>query len=182
MVKGIKSITNRAAALAAMLLVLPYSGPGAADGASMVKEITYPSYIGRVLQVVTGDALQMVLVDGRRVDVRLAGLQAPAEGEPFAESSRLWLQRQVAGEIVSIDCDPRSVDSPSLRCVVYPDERDINSLALRSGTARPLQADLQSAELGEILNAERYQSAASIARNEKSGVWAESTLSAAVSP
>jgi len=144
-----------------------------------VRQINYPSYIGQVLKVSAGDKLQVVLVDGRVIDIQLAGVQAPVSGEPFAPQAREWLRTQLSGQIVSIDCDPKTVDSPRLRCVVYPDEREINFIALRLGIARTQAADLASDELSSLLDAERYLGAESIARSSKLGLWATSKLASA---
>lgn len=172
------SIVRLVGVVTAVLAMLLGSMTSMTARADSSLEINYPSYIGRVTQVSAGDTLRMVLVDGHEVKVRLAGLQAPVANEPFADASRQWLQRHLLDQVVSIDCDPKTDKGPLLRCVVYPDDRDINYLALRFGIARVLQPDLRSAELAVFLDADRYLSAESIARDSQLGIWAVSTLSA----
>ena len=175
--------TDRRVTIASTLLLIAmvmHAVPGLASRLEP-GEISYPSFIGRVLQITSGNSLQMVLVDGRAVIGSLAGLQAPVEGQPFAQHSHRWLQQQLAGQIVSIDCEPKSVEGPRLLCVVYPDERDINYLALRFGIARTLEAELRIGEMSGVLDADRYRAAESIAHRTKLGMWAVETLSA-ISP
>jgi endonuclease YncB( thermonuclease family) len=181
----LRVVRNLALSSAVLLAVLASAGSLAADEPTVdeptVTPITYPSFIGRVIKVASGDRLQMMLVDGRLADIQLLGLQAPDRGEPFAPQARQWLQSQLQSQIVSIDCDPKTADGPLLRCVVYPDERDVNFIALRLGIARTLATDLQSDELTMLFDAERYLAAESIARSTGLGLWAASELSS-VSP
>lgn len=82
----------RAALLvAAVLLLAPAAAPAAGSG---VLE-------GRVVAVVDGDTLD-VLVDGAPLRVRVAGIDTPERGQPFASRAREALARRVLRQEVRI--------------------------------------------------------------------------------
>jgi len=120
------------------------------------------STIGRVVSVVSGDAVQMLLPDGELVSVRLAGIESPAPEDPIGHQSRLWLHGQLHMQLVSAECI--EVDK-LVHCIVFPDDRNINLVSLYHGYSRlhgieKLITDPQSYRL-----AERH------ARDSQIGVW-----------
>ncbi len=63
--------------------------------------VSAETLIGRVVSVQDGDTLT-VLVAGRRVKARLAGIDAPERDQPFGEKSRESLSRMAFNRTVSV--------------------------------------------------------------------------------
>ncbi len=76
--------------VACLLAVL--SAPGGAGGRSLE---------GRVVAVFDGDTVE-VLVDERPVRVRIAGIDTPERGQPWASRARQALSERVFGEVVRV--------------------------------------------------------------------------------
>ena len=81
------SIAGRTAA--ALLALLAVAGPAWAE------------LLGRVIAVHDGDTIS-ILVQGRALRVRLAGIDAPERGQPFSNASRHALESRVAGRDVVV--------------------------------------------------------------------------------
>lgn len=60
------------------------------------------TFTGKAVSVFDGDSLQ-VLVDGRQVDVRIFGIDAPERGQAFSAVSRRALSQLVFGKTVTVD-------------------------------------------------------------------------------
>ena len=88
---------------------------------------------GRVVHVHDGDTLT-VLVDRREVRVRLAGIDAPERGQPFATASRRALSARVAGREVVVDVQGRDGFGRTLG-VVRVAGADVNREQVRDGWA-----------------------------------------------
>lgn len=128
----------RALALAACVLLL--AGCGAEGSAETLS--------GRVVHVKDGDSL-VLLVDQREVEVRLAEVDAPERGQPWANRSRQALSALVFGktataEVTDVDRYGRKV----ARLVV--DGRDVASEMVRSGEAWVYRQYVQRRELLEL--------------------------------
>lgn len=65
------------------------------------------TFTARVVAVLDGDSMR-ILRDGREVEVRLHGVDAPEGGQAFGEASREFLSTLVRGRLVSVDV--RDVD------------------------------------------------------------------------
>ena len=88
---------------------------------------------GRVVAVHDGDTIS-VLVAGTPIRVRLAGIDAPERGQPFANAARHALESRVAGRDVSVVQRGRDGYGRVLGRV-YVDAIDINAEQVRSGYA-----------------------------------------------
>jgi endonuclease YncB( thermonuclease family) len=88
---------------------------------------------GRVVHVHDGDTLT-VLVDRREARVRLAGIDAPERGQPFATASRRALSARVAGRDVVVDVQGRDGFGRTLG-VVRVAGTDVNREQVRDGWA-----------------------------------------------
>lgn len=89
---------------------------------------------GRVVRVSDGDTLTIVTADERVFRVRLAEIDAPERGEPFARRARRALERIVAGRDVAVDL----VDVDRYARIVgrvYTGETDVNAEMVRAGLA-----------------------------------------------
>ena len=88
---------------------------------------------GRVVHVHDGDTLT-VLVERREVRVRLAAIDAPERGQPFATASRRALSARVAGRDVVVDVQGRDGFGRTLG-VVRVAGADVNREQVRDGWA-----------------------------------------------
>lgn len=122
------------------------------------------SIIGRVVNVLTGDTVQLLLPAGELVQVKLAGIKAPSRDEEVGKQSHTWLTSQLKDQLVSADC---SVHQKELHCVIFPDNRNINQVSLYNGYA------LVEKDCKEIGNLTTYQRAQQHAKEVKVGVWAK---------
>ncbi|HPU54565.1 MAG TPA: thermonuclease family protein, partial [Burkholderiaceae bacterium] len=64
---------------------------------------------GRIVTIADGDSFTMIAQDGRRIGVRIGGIDAPEKGQPFADRSRDNLVRLLARgalEVEPIKTDP----------------------------------------------------------------------------
>jgi endonuclease YncB( thermonuclease family) len=100
---------------------------------------------GRVVAVHDGDTIS-VLVAGRPVRVRLAGIDAPERGQPFSNASRHALESRVAGRDVRVVERGRDGYGRVLGRV-YVDGVDVNAEQVRSGYAWVFRRYAQDAEL-----------------------------------
>lgn len=115
---------------------------------------------GRVVAVHDGDTLT-VLVDRREVRVRLAGIDAPERGQPYADASRRALAARVAGRHVVVFARGRDGYGRTLG-VVRVEGVDANRAQVRDGWAwvfRRYSADATLLALEEE------------ARRERRGLW-----------
>ena len=144
---------SRAARVAALFAVL---APVAAFAG------TAEQHTGRVTHVVDGHSIEM-LVNSKRVRVRLAGIDAPQGGQPYGLRSRQALVRLCAGEIATVAATARA-DGGSLVGRVACAGTDAGSEQIRLGMARvsePASAGLQAIE--------------SEARSAHRGLWSTQT-------
>ena len=89
--------------------------------------------VGRVVAVHDGDTIS-VLIAGSPIRVRLAGIDAPERGQPFANAARHALESRVAGREVTVV--PRGRDGYGrVLGRVYVDGVDVNAEQVRSGYA-----------------------------------------------
>jgi len=139
--------------------------PGSAPAASAAPATT--SVEGRVVRVLDGDSL-LLRIDGQGVrGVRIAGIDAPEKGQPFADVARRALlaqldDREIRVEVVKTDFFQRLVGR------VFVDGRDAGLALLHAGLAwhfKRYDADLAPAQRRRYAQAERQ------ARLRGLGLW-----------
>lgn len=91
-------------------------------------------HLGRVTHVVNGHSVD-VLMKAKRVRVRLAGIDAPREGQPFGLRSRQSLVQLCSGEIATVETTGKS-DSGSVVGRVECAGTDAGAEQIRRGMAR----------------------------------------------
>ena len=156
---------------ALLLLLLLANAPGTAATSN---------YEARVLKIEDGDTVTVVSEAGRRLKVRLLGIDAPETGQPFGAASRRVLSERLAGGRVRIE--QSGVDAygrvlgrvlvPPRDCQACAATVDVNLSQIESGMAwwyRQYARDQRSADR------KRYESAEARARLAKTGLWADST-------
>jgi len=122
----------------------------------------YLSVIGRVVSVPSGDSVQILLPDGEVISVLLAGIKAPSLEDPVGRLSQQWLSSQLNQQLVSAECKQHD---QLLRCVVFPDDRNINITSLYHGYSRCNDKE------SPVDNHLMYRHAERRAREVKAGVW-----------
>ena len=124
---------------------------------------------GIVHHVADGDSFSLTLADGRRISVRILGIDAPELGQPFADIARQYLKNLIEGRIVNITTlkiDPfgRAVAS------VTHDGRDVGLMLVQAGLAwhfKRFEAEQSRADRQAYASAERG------ARQDAVGLWAD---------
>lgn len=121
------------------------------------------SITGSVKRVLDGDSL-IVRSDGRDIEVRLAEIDTPEKGQPYADSSRKALQGMLLGkrvrlEVIDIDRYERTV----ARVYRQTDDLWVNAEMVRRGHAWVYRRYAHDQRLYEM---ERE------AREKRLGLWA----------
>lgn len=148
------------------------AAPAAAASAAPPSAASRPATVairGRVVRVHDGDSL-LLRIEGEGVHgVRIAGIDAPEKGQPYADVSRRALlaqldDREIRVEVVKTDFFGRLVGR------VFVEGRDAGLAQLRAGLAwhfRRYDADLAPAQRRRYAEAERQ------ARLRGLGLWRE---------
>ena len=127
------------------------------------------SMIGRVISVISGDTVQLQLPGGEVVRVKLVGVRAPGVDNPFAKASQRWLSSQLKNQLVSAECEADkqlTEEIETYRCILFPDDRDINYISLYFGYTLHEMSELK------FYNDVLYRAAQGHAQKNKIGVWA----------
>ena len=151
-----------------LLLVIALGGaslplPAFAAAAGAADTVAVSEIVGTVKRVLDGDSL-VLRADGREVEVRLAEIDTPEKGQPYADSSRKALQGMVLGrrvrlEVIDIDRYGRTV----ARVYRLPDGTWINGEMVARGHAWAYRRYVKDRRLYDF---ERE------ARAGKIGLWA----------
>jgi endonuclease YncB( thermonuclease family) len=115
---------------------------------------------GRVVAVHDGDTLT-VLAGTREVRVRMAGIDAPERGQPYANAARRALAARVAGREVTVDLRGRDSYGRALGVLRVGDD-DVNSAQVRDGWAWVFRRFAHDASLLALEDD---------ARRERRGLW-----------
>ena len=89
---------------------------------------------GRVVGISDGDTLTLLTSDKKRVRVRLAEIDAPEKGQPFAQKSRQRLSQLVFSKTVTVTTRGKDQYGRTLG-KVYVDGTNVNAEMVRSGAA-----------------------------------------------
>ena len=113
--------------LVTLLLLAALSGAACEEGGAQV---------GRVSRVLDGDSLVVTGPDGREIEVRVFGIDAPERRQPWSRRSREALRRLIEGGAVTLDV--RDIDAYGRTVAVVrrqPDGLDAGSEMVRLGLA-----------------------------------------------
>ncbi len=118
---------------------------------------------GWVVRVIDGDTLVMLAAPATEVRIRLAGIDAPENGQPFGQHARQFLALRVAGRVVEISADTRDRYGRVLG-TLRADGRDINAELVCGGMAWAyrVRSEAQNPAYLQCENA---------AREQKKGLW-----------
>ena len=120
--------------------------------------------VGKVARVFDGDSFIVTSASGERIEVRLAGIDAPEKNQPYADNARaalrgLILDRDLRLEVLDVDQYGRKV----ARAFRQTDGLDINAELIRRGHAWVYRRRAYDLALYDL---ERE------ARERKLGLWA----------
>lgn len=129
-----------------VLLLLLSSGLSAAD----LRQVT-----GKVVGVHDGDTVTVLHGKGKKLKVRLEGIDAPETNQPFGDASRQALDTMVYGKVVTVV--PTTVDKYG-RTVgrVWLRQFDVNREMVRIGLAWWYDHYSQEAALAQAQQQARY--------------------------
>ncbi len=123
------------------------------------------SMAGKPVQVISGDQLLLQAVNGKRYQVRLAGISAPSTREPWGAAARRFLDGLVMGRTVQLVPGLRRGRS-TLTGRLFHGGADINLRMIQAGLARYDPIGLTDAEAHE-----QYQAAQRQAMQRAQGFW-----------
>ena len=118
---------------------------------------------GRVVRVIDGDTVVVQTAPATEVRIRLAGIDAPENGQPFGQRARQFLASRIAGRGVEISGDSRDRYDRILG-TVWADGRDINAELVCGGMAWAYRVR------NEAQNPV-YLQCENAAREQKKGLW-----------
>lgn len=123
---------------------------------------------GRVVRVIDGDTVVVPAAPATEVRIRLAGIDAPEEGQPFGQRARQFLASRVAGRVVEISGDSQDRYGIILG-TLWASGRDINAELVCGGMAWAyrVRSEAQNPAYLQCENA---------AREQKKGLWKAPSL------
>lgn len=124
----------------------------------------------RVDHVFDGDSLVIVTADGRRLEVRLEGIDAPERGQPFSRRARTELVTLLSGRTVLVE--PRKIDRYGRRVVILrlADSTDVGLRMIEKGLAWHYVAYAREQDPDQRWS---YARAEEGARRARRGLWQE---------
>jgi endonuclease YncB( thermonuclease family) len=133
----------------------------------------FADFSGRLLAVLDGDRLQIAKAESEQaVVLRLRGIDAPEEGQPFWQEAKTFLDRLLAGRPFRVTVRPpllQDTGGLSVGNIVLPDGSTANRALITAGLAWADEEEFQGddAEVQElkVLEAE--------ARKGRRGLWAD---------
>ena len=126
--------------------------------------------MGRVIAIATGDTITVLDASKVQHRVRLAGIDAPDNKQPFDGQSRHYLAKWIFQRDVVVEWRTKDRDG-KLVGIVIVDGHDVNLEQVRAGYAwwNRNRANEQAPEDQEV-----YQLAEQAARERKLGLWVDS--------
>lgn len=121
-----------------------------------------------VRRVIDGDTI-VVVSEGRRITVRLIGVDAPESGRPYGQEATVFLTNLLKGERVYLLTDPRQGEQDRYgRLLAYvfrvPDRLFVNAELIRQGYARAYG-------LYHFKYLEQFRQLAEFAQSANKGLW-----------
>ncbi len=117
---------------------------------------------GKVTAVASGDTIT-VLKDGQALDIRLAALDCPEEGQPFGPEAKKFTANLVANKIVKIWPAGTNRSGQSL-AFIFIGDKNLNKELLTAGLAWHAKAYSRDPELAKL----EFD-----ARSKKIGLWSQ---------
>jgi endonuclease YncB( thermonuclease family) len=169
----VRPAPNRRLALGGLLVIAAAALAGCSPRAP--HPASGPSGAGAALEVQDGDSFTMRTDDGRRLRIRVSGIDAPERRQPWSDASRRHLGELLHGGRVRIEPIKQDPFGRTVARVLVADardgtERDVGLEQVRAGLAWHFvryASDQGAAE------ARRYARAEQEARQARLGLWAD---------
>lgn len=98
-------------------------------GSAQAYEIT-----GKVIKVADGDTVTIMTAEYAKHKIRLYGIDAPEDGQPYGFQAKQLLSKLIAGQSVTADCIEKDRYNRDV-CTIYKGSVDINATMVASGGA-----------------------------------------------
>ncbi|WP_343623532.1 thermonuclease family protein [Roseateles puraquae] len=128
---------------------------------------------GQVIGVVGGDAIKLVDARQREHQLRLAFIDPPVPGQPYADEAQSALSAMVLGRQVTAQIRGKDQDGIASVEVVEPHGHVVNLELVRRGLAWRDYFDAQNQP-----DREQYQAALSEAQQTRQGLWSQDRVEA----
>ena len=126
--------------------------------------LVYAAFRGQVVGISDGDTIG-VMLEGRAVKVRPAGIDCPEESQPFGKRAKQFAYDLAFGRVVSVRERTTDRYGRVVADVVLPDGRNLNHELVRAGMAWWYKRYAHQDRTLKALEAE--------ARANKRGLWAD---------
>jgi len=124
---------------------------------------------GHVVRVADGDTVTLRDAQGVQHRIRLQGIDAPEQDQPFGDRSRQYLIERVYGREVTVAITRRDAYDRAVG-VIRLDGQDINLRMVAAGKAWHFR---RMARHQSAANRQAYADAEQAARQAKLGLWAD---------
>ena len=128
---------------------------------------------GQIVKVAGGDTVTLIDAQQREHQLRLAFIDAPVPGQPFADEAQSALSAMVLGRQVTAQIRWRDQDGIAVVEVVEPHGHVVNLELVRRGLAWRDYFDAQNQP-----DREQYQTALSEAQQARQGLWSQDRVEA----
>lgn len=95
-------------------------------------------FSAKVIGVIGGDSIK-VLYKGKEWKIRLAGIEAPQEGQPYGSEARKFILSYAMGQTVAIRTTVMDRAGSAIGEVTLPDERNLGEELAKRGFAWKLK-------------------------------------------
>ncbi|WP_051525339.1 thermonuclease family protein [Methylobacillus glycogenes] len=135
---------------------------------SLPLDVMAESFSGKVIEVVDGDTI-IVLDEPHQHKVKLLGIDAPENRQPYGPESQAMLAELIAGETVVVAFTERDKQKRLIGKVIFKGQ-DVSYLQLQHGMAWSYQ---HHQKLQEAEDRSLYVHTEKLARKLKIGLWAD---------
>ncbi len=127
-------------------------------------------FSARVVSITDGDTISVAATNGARLDIRLAGIDAPEHDQPFGAQSTKHLARLVAGKTVTLDCENEMSYGRRICKILLPDGEDACLDQVKAGMAWHYK---QYEDEQSPADRAAYAAAECAAMKAKIGLWSD---------
>lgn len=119
---------------------------------------------GKVIKIADGDTFTILLQDNKKERIRLYGIDAPENNQPFSNNARQFLSKLIFGKSVKLDIKHTDRYKRRVAIVYVNDTININESLLKAGLAWHYK---------EFDKNQRWDTLEQFAKKNKLGLWAD---------
>jgi endonuclease YncB( thermonuclease family) len=128
------------------------------------------SLTGKVVAIADGDTITVLAPGDAQYVIRLAGIDAPEHGQPYAALSEKHLSDLISGKVVNLDCGTEQSYGRLVCKVLLPNGEDVDLDQVKAGMAWHYK-QYQSQQTPSDRAA--YAAAEDAARETHLGLWSD---------